>query len=138
MVSDGVGGSAGLRQPCRQKARAATRAFELSGLVIVAEPAQPDRMATLGKEPVRIDILSSISGVSFSEAWRGRVTVSLDGEELHFLGLAAMKKPKRAAGRTKDLLDLALLNELDEPTQRKASALGAKSTAKKAAPRKET
>lgn len=58
--------------------------------------------------------------MSFTEAWRGRVTVNIDGEELSFLGLDAMKKTKRAAGRTKDLLDLALLSELEGPTDTRA------------------
>lgn len=98
--------------------------------------AKPDRMATLGKEPVRIDILSSISGVSFTEAWRGRVAVVIDGEELHFLGLAAMKKTKRAAGRPKDLLDLALLGEIEGQTEKKTSARGAKRSTKAVAPRR--
>lgn len=97
---------------------------------------KPDRMATLGKEPVRIDILSSISGVTFTEAWRGRVTVSIDGEELHFLGLAEMKKTKRTAGRTKDLLDLELLREIEGPTEMSTRLGSAKRRTKKAVPPK--
>jgi len=35
-------------------------------------------MATLGKPPLRIDIMTSISGISFRQAWRGRVTATLE------------------------------------------------------------
>jgi hypothetical protein len=40
------------------------------------EFATPERMATLGREPLRIDLMTTISGVSFSEAWRGRVRIT--------------------------------------------------------------
>jgi len=74
--------------------------------------AVPDRMATLGREPVRIDILSSIAGVTFAEAWQGRVRAELSDMTLEVLGLAQMRATKRAANRPKDQLDLALLDEL--------------------------
>ncbi|MCG8557148.1 MAG: hypothetical protein MJD61_17955 [Proteobacteria bacterium] len=72
-----------------------------------------ERMAILGREPVRIDILSSIAGISFEEAWSGRVSVTLEGIEVGFLGLAQICATKRAANRPKDQLDLALLDELE-------------------------
>lgn len=70
---------------------------------------RPDRMATLGREPLRIDIMTSISGVSFSEAWRGRIRVRLGNRVVSFLGKREFVKNKTSAGRPKDLLDLALL-----------------------------
>jgi hypothetical protein len=78
---------------------------------------EPDRMATLGRPPVAIDILSSLTGLTFEEAWSGRSTVIIDGREVPFLGKAEFIKTKRATGRTKDKLDLELLREaglLDE------------------------
>jgi hypothetical protein len=68
----------------------------------------------LGVEPLRLDLLKSISGVSFAEAWRGRLRTRLSGHTVYVIGLAAYLKNKRAAGRTKDLLDLALLEEMRE------------------------
>jgi hypothetical protein len=73
--------------------------------------ASPDRMATLGRVPLRIDVMTSISGVSFREAWRGRIEVALDGVTVGFLGEAALRKNKLASGRPKDLADLVLLDE---------------------------
>ena len=75
-------------------------------------------MATLGREPLRVDLMSSISGVSFSDAWRGRVRVALGRNEVGFLGLRHFIANKKASGRTKDLLDLALLAEIDEDDSR--------------------
>lgn len=66
---------------------------------------------TIGAPPMRLDVLKSISGVTFDEAWRGRVSARFDGKPVAVIGLEAYVKNKRAAGRTKDLLDLALLEE---------------------------
>jgi hypothetical protein len=81
--------------------------------------AQVDRMATLGREPLRIDVMTSISGVSFREAWKGRVRVSIGEHEVGFLGRAELVKNKRASGRTKDLLDIALLEEVAPASRRR-------------------
>jgi hypothetical protein len=71
----------------------------------------PDKMATLGREPLRIDIMTSITGVSFSEAWRGRIRIRIGHRVVGFLGKKQFVKNKTRAGRPKDLLDLALLAE---------------------------
>jgi hypothetical protein len=72
----------------------------------------PDRMATLGVPPVRIDVLSSITGVSFAAAWRGRKTVDVGGLRVAFLGEREFRRAKRASGRPQDLADIALLDQL--------------------------
>ena len=43
-------------------------------------------MARLGLEPLRIDVVTSISGVSFEQAWRGRTRARVAGISLGFLG----------------------------------------------------
>jgi len=83
----------------------------------VEEFAKPDRMATLGTPPLRIDVMTSISGVSFRQAWRGRLTTRVDGKEVGFLGRAEFLRNKKASGRPKDLLDLALLEEVSPPVR---------------------
>jgi hypothetical protein len=61
--------------------------------------------------PRRIDILTSISGVSFDDAWPDRVILEIEGLAVPFLGRAALVRNKRASGRTKDLADLGALGE---------------------------
>lgn len=75
--------------------------------------AGPDGAAglTIGVPPMRLDVLKSISGVSFAEAWRSRVSARFEGKLIGVIGLDAYVKNKRASGRTKDLLDIALLEE---------------------------
>ena len=75
--------------------------------------AERDRMATLGREPLRIDIMTSISGVDFATAWKGRAKTKYGRFSVGFLGRKELIANKRAAGRTKDLLDIALLEETD-------------------------
>ena len=79
---------------------------------VVTHLASPERMVTLGREPLRIDVLSSIAAVSFEAAWRGRMRVRVDGLMVPFLGLTEMRRVKRAVGRPKDRADLALLDEV--------------------------
>jgi hypothetical protein len=63
----------------------------------------------MGLPPRRIDVLTQITGVEFSEAWDERTTLSINGAAVAFLGRAALLKNKRAAARPKDLLDVELL-----------------------------
>jgi hypothetical protein len=61
---------------------------------------------------MRIDVLTSISGVSFRTAWRNRSVESTTFGDVPVLGLSELRANKLASGRPKDLADLALLDEL--------------------------
>jgi hypothetical protein len=60
----------------------------------------------IGVAPVRIDILSTITGVEFAEAWANKVASTLFGVPLHFISLQDLLTNKRALGRASDLKDL--------------------------------
>lgn len=68
-----------------------------------------DTVTAFGEPPVRIDLLSGLSGVTFDEARDGAVQVPLDGELLPVIGLRALRANKVASGRSKDLHDLEQL-----------------------------
>lgn len=72
----------------------------------------PDKVIQLGLPPYRIDILTGVSGVSFSDAWHERVEDMFDDIRVPFMGRAAFIKNKRASGRLKDLADLESIGEL--------------------------
>lgn len=112
-----------LVEPSEENARrlgAALRAFGFTALARSARRfAEPDRMATLGRPPLRIDLMTTISGVSFAEAWKGRVKVRFGRRIIGFLGKREFVANKRAAARPKDLLDLALLAEGAAPSRRR-------------------
>lgn len=69
----------------------------------------PDVVTQLGLPPYRIDILTTISGVSFDEAWRGRLESEMLGVPVAFLGREEFIRNKRASGRRKDLDDIEAL-----------------------------
>lgn len=60
----------------------------------------------IGHSPLRIEILTSISGVSFAECYAARTQALVDGVEVNMIGLQHLKKNKQASGRLKDLNDL--------------------------------
>jgi hypothetical protein len=67
---------------------------------------RPGRVLQMGQPPFRIDVLTSIDGVEFGEAYPQRVTVDYEGMPVSFIGLYALKANKLANGRPKDLEDL--------------------------------
>lgn len=82
----------------------------------VAQLAELGKVFMLGEKPFRIDILTTISGVDFSEAWKGRVSLGLDIGAVPVISRANLIRNKMAAGRPKDLADLASLSELKTPS----------------------
>lgn len=63
------------------------------------------KVVQLGVNPNRIDLLNSISGVSFEDAWAVRHDGKLDGIATHFIGRRALIQNKQSTGRSKDLGD---------------------------------
>jgi hypothetical protein len=72
---------------------------------------QDDRIAQLGIAPNRVDLLTSISGVGFQEAWNEREEGDLDGLHVPFLSARLMIQNKLASGRDQDLIDVRKLRE---------------------------
>jgi Nucleotidyl transferase of unknown function (DUF2204) len=60
----------------------------------------------IGVAPVRIDILTEITGVEFPDAWAKRVASTFFGVPVHFISLDDLLTNKRALGRSGDLKDL--------------------------------
>jgi hypothetical protein len=74
---------------------------------------RPGTVFQIGLVPNRIDILTEISGVTFDEAWPRRESFVIEGQALPFLSRVDLARNKRAAGRPKDLVDLAALEGND-------------------------
>jgi len=68
-----------------------------------------DLVFQIGVEPNRIDILTTIGGVAFADAWARRTMVELWGMRVPVIGREDLVASKRAAGRPQDLADLAEL-----------------------------
>ena len=70
---------------------------------------EPEQMIQLGRAPNRIDLLTSISGVTTDEAFASKVSAELDGIPVFILGKDALIRNKRAVARPQDLADIASL-----------------------------
>jgi hypothetical protein len=84
--------------------------FGFGGLDITEEDlSREDSVIQLGYPPHRIDLLTSISGVNFEDAWLHRLEVEIEGEVVGFIGRDDLITNKRAVGRPQDLADVARL-----------------------------
>ena len=68
-----------------------------------------EQLIQLGRPPTRIDLLTSISGVSTEEAFAGKISAELDGIPVYVLGKEGLVRNKRAVGRPQDLVDIDTL-----------------------------
>jgi hypothetical protein len=67
------------------------------------------RIVRLGYEPMRLEILNQIDGVSFAECYRHRRRSRVGNLRINFIGLPHLLRNKRASGRHKDLADVEAL-----------------------------
>ncbi len=70
---------------------------------------RPGEVVQLGVPPHRIDLLTSISGVEFEEAWTRRIEVEVEGVLVPILGREDLIRNKRAADRPQDRADVSVL-----------------------------
>lgn len=64
------------------------------------------RMTRLGNEPVKIEILNSVSGLTFDSAYQRAIYMEVDGISIPVISLMDLRANKLASGRIKDLADL--------------------------------
>ena len=84
--------------------------FQFSNLT-VDDFLSPDKVIQLGLPPVRIDLLTSISGVSWEEAQAHKEPGVFGDVPVSYIGRNEFVANKRASARMKDLADLEALGE---------------------------
>ena len=72
----------------------------------------PKQMIRMGHPPLRIEILNSVSGLSFEAAWKNQIESLWDGVPVILISLNDLRTNKLASGRLKDLADLENLPEV--------------------------
>ena len=96
-------------EPTPRNARKAYEALRVFGAPLrdltVTDLTTPGVVFQIGLPPLRIDVLTEISGVTFTPAWRRRVRASFDDVPIAVLGRQDFLTNKRATGRLKDLAD---------------------------------
>jgi hypothetical protein len=70
---------------------------------------EPEQLIQLSRAPNRIDLLTSITGVTTDEALASRVSTELDGIPVFILGKDALIRNKGAVARPQDIADLNTL-----------------------------
>ena len=70
---------------------------------------QDNKIIQMGVPPMRIDLFTTLSGVTFAEYFSRRVQDVIDGVTVNIISLDDLKVNKQASGRLKDLNDLTQL-----------------------------
>jgi hypothetical protein len=71
----------------------------------------PNNVVRMGLPPVRIEILTTISGVEFEACYAERETIQIEEIAVPVISLGRLRQNKAASGRAKDLADLENLPE---------------------------
>lgn len=92
--------------------RTVLREFGFGDDQIAAAPLHlPEKVIRMGNPPLRIELLTSISGVRFTECQGRRVILRGDDFDVPFISRADLVHNKRAAGRAQDLADIEALGK---------------------------
>jgi hypothetical protein len=70
---------------------------------------QENKIIQLGYEPLRVDILTSIGGCDFRQAWRNKRVSRYGTEKVFFIGINELIRNKKASKRKQDKVDLEIL-----------------------------
>jgi hypothetical protein len=99
----------------RDNAQRVRRALAKFGAPIgdlsVEDLSSPNLVFQIGIAPQRIDVMTSITGVAFEDAWPNRLTAEIAGMAVNVIGRNELIRNKRATGRPKDLLDTQILEQ---------------------------
>lgn len=102
-----------LVEPTQENAERLLQALDEFGFgsigLTVEDFTQPGRIVQLGYPPNRIDILTSLQGVTFEEAWSGRAAGTYGSQEVFYLGKSELIRNKRSVARPQDQMDLRWL-----------------------------
>lgn len=67
---------------------------------------RPDQIIRIGVPPIRLEVMTTTSGVDFDDCWVRRETATIDELQVPVIRLDDLRINKRSAGRSKDLADL--------------------------------
>ena len=105
-------------RPSPDNARRAHRALAQFGAPLdqlsEEDLATPGTVFQIGVQPVRIDVLTEIDGVSFDDAWADKVPTRFGDVPTHVLSRRMLLQNKRASGRLQDLADIEKLESGEE------------------------
>ncbi|GJL70579.1 MAG: hypothetical protein NPIRA06_32140 [Nitrospirales bacterium] len=103
-------------RPSTENAERVFQALQVFGAPLsklsLEDLSHPDTVFQIGVSPFRIDILTSITGVAFEQAWQNKINITIEGRPVFCIGLDDLILNKKATGRPKDLADIDALERL--------------------------
>ncbi|MFW6367105.1 MAG: DUF6036 family nucleotidyltransferase [bacterium] len=91
----------------------ALRDFGFGSLRLTPEDfTEPEQVIQLGYPPLRIDLLTSLSGVDFPEVWAHRVSARYGSINVNFISSNDLIKAKSTTGRPQDEVDVQHLRAI--------------------------
>jgi hypothetical protein len=81
-----------------------------SGALTPEDFQKEDMIFQIGVAPQRIDILTSVDGLQFDDAFDHSKIIDIEGIPVHVLSISDLILNKRSTGRTKDMADVELLS----------------------------
>jgi hypothetical protein len=95
-----------------EKILAALKEFGFGSLYLTVSDFQYlDKVVQLGVAPVRVDLITSLTGLSWQEVSSGKVQGTYGDVPVYYLGRKELISNKKALGRKKDLADIEALGE---------------------------
>jgi hypothetical protein len=91
---------------------AVTEFWGMKPEVEAADFLRGDMIVQLGFEPVRIDLITSCTGIEFRPAWKNKIKAKYGEINVFFIALEDLIKNKRAVGRDRDILDAKYLERV--------------------------
>lgn len=102
-------------EPSLENAQRIVSALDEFGFASLKLTAQdfldPRAIVQLGYEPVRVDLITSLKGCSFAQAWKNRRRGVYGRQKVYFIGLSQLMRNKKLAGRSQDRSDWDRLAE---------------------------
>ena len=87
-----------------QKLITVLREFGFDTPQLTADPfLRENQIIRMGTPPMRIELLTTISGVRFEECYSERITGVIDDVEVQIINLEHLRRNKQASGRQKGL-----------------------------------
>ena len=75
----------------------------------------------MGRPPLRVDIMMSIPGIEFDEAWKNHEVVELDDLKILFISRSDLIRAKEASGKPQDKIDIEKLKKAEHLYGRRLS-----------------
>lgn len=92
-----------------EKTVTAIRDFFGITLGVTAEDITSGKIIQFGRPPVRIDLITKLSGVTTEEIWDNKITGAFAGLSVYYIDKKTFIKNKRITGRGKDLVDADII-----------------------------